>query len=614
MSNISPFIKRRNSQNELFQSIKNKKNDDKIKAITKLLEENNTEELFLIEFLNLQKNAIDSINFKNLLEKYEVGIYKDNFETNFKDYLIKKSAYEKFIDLFEKLNNINNKDSKEEDKFITMIEILEIKNEKYSQTFPISYLMNKELFFNSLFYLLMKEIKKNYTNDEKTIEKNEKNQKKIEYEKKIDQIKMSNELWEEEKNEKILKLNKIIENISVCLAYNFIYYIEQLSIFIEDIYDSFKKRFENNNIFKTEKFDITQKSDIYLFSDFIYFLIRFDFSKGKKGFYTMIWNETFVPKPFKNYTSDDLILKFEGKNLKFIHKGITKREPIIIENIDNYINKLIIDTIQQKDKYDCFDIVEYLKVDKYYSSIFIKSHWEILSDYFCDILYSKPIQEIYSKIYNDSKHEPLDKNDFKKILDDLHFFNFEVDSVAETKKRFLSIYVQASLFSEKTRDINIKKCIYLTIFLIACIHEIIGHFYLRVNQYLYPDEKISSPMPNYPSDYAEERGKESGEVIEENLFGNYQCKMTMKEILFVLDRENYDEKSLTTFRQNFENAHKKDIKISDDLKKILDLCKINQKKLYVELKSQYQVNKSKFQLKYSFPQHHNYSLMDLDED
>ena len=62
----------------------------------------------------------------------------------------------------------------------------------------------------------------------------------------------------------------------------------------------------------------------------------------------------------------------------------------------------------------------------------------------------------------------------------------------------------------------------MTLFLIACIHEIIGHFYLRVNQYLYPDEKISSPMPIYPSDYAKERGKESGEVVEDNLFGNYQ--------------------------------------------------------------------------------------------
>ena len=121
-------------------------------------------------------------------------------------------------------------------------------------------------------------------------------------------------------------------------------------------------------------------------------------------------------------------------------------------------------------------------------------------------------------------------------------------------------------------------------------------------------------MPIYPSDYAKERGKESGEVVEENLFGNYQCKMTMKEIFFTLDKENYNGKSLTTFRQNFENANKIDVNISDDLKKNLDLYEINQKKLYLELKSQYLVSKSKFQQKYSFHQHHNYSLLDLDED
>ena len=69
----------------------------------------------------------------------------------------------------------------------------------------------------------------------------------------------------------------------------------------------------------------------------------------------MIWNETFVPKPKKNLASDDFILNWEDKDLKFIYKGIKKREPIIIENIDNYINQLISDTTQLKDKYDCFD-------------------------------------------------------------------------------------------------------------------------------------------------------------------------------------------------------------------------------------------------------------------
>lgn len=104
-----------------------------------------------------------------------------------------------------------------------------------------------------------------------------------------------------------------------------------MSIFIEDIYDSFKKKLENNNIFKTGKFDITQKSDIFLFSDFIYFLIRFDFRTGKKGIYTMIWNETFVPKPKKNLASDDFIFNLEDKNLKFIYKGLKKENLLLLK-------------------------------------------------------------------------------------------------------------------------------------------------------------------------------------------------------------------------------------------------------------------------------------------
>ncbi len=45
----------------------------------------------------------------------------------------------------------------------------------------------------------------------------------------------------------------------------------------------------------------------------------------------MIWNETFVPKPKKNLASDDFILNWEDKDLKFIYKGIKKESLLLLK-------------------------------------------------------------------------------------------------------------------------------------------------------------------------------------------------------------------------------------------------------------------------------------------
>ena len=150
--------------------------------------------------------------------------------------------------------------------------------------------------------------------------------------------------------------------------------------------------------------------------------------------------------------------------------------------------------------------------------------------------------------------------------------------------------------------------------MITCIHEIIGHLYIRINNYLNKDEKISSLMPNFPIKYAEERGKESGEVIEEKLFGNYKFEMTMKEILFTLDKENY-KKGLIEFQKNFQKANEIEINnISNDLKNILNNFGISLAELKVNSKYKYSVNRSKNQNKFRFPQHHSLLQIDSDDD
>ena len=397
MTDISVLVEKRKRLLNEFKSQKDFDLEKRLDALNKILEENNTEEEFLIEYLELKlKCQSGSKNkeyrdeaFRKDLETYEVGINKEDFNKKFGNYFLKKSAYEKLIDLFEKLRGIIYEESKEE-QFLKIIEVLEMKNEKYEQTFPIYYSINKELYFNSLNYMLIKQIKKLFWDEDKEmghINKNKIDLKIEEYKKKIDEIQNIGNLSEEEKSKKINGFNKIINYISLCFN-SFSEYIDSLGIFIDEIF----------------------------FNDFIFFLMRFNFYDEGTDIYISLWKEIFSPKikEKKDYKSQNLILNYINNDLKIIYKrkNGTVREDTI-KNIDYYLDELVDEIKKSKNKIDCFKTINYLKMDKYYSSIFIKSHWNELSNYIGDILLSPTLQQIYSSIYSSKNHIELNRDDIK---------------------------------------------------------------------------------------------------------------------------------------------------------------------------------------------------------
>ena len=133
----------------------------KVEALEDILKKNNTEEDYLFEFLKLKMEIKENNDLEKYLKMYELGISKNKFNQAFGNYFIKKSAYEKLIDIFDKFKDINLIESKY-DKLIKMIEVIETRdfqNIKFNQTFPIFYFINKELYFNSLINSIIKKIK-----------------------------------------------------------------------------------------------------------------------------------------------------------------------------------------------------------------------------------------------------------------------------------------------------------------------------------------------------------------------------------------------------------------------------------------------------------------------
>ena len=596
------IIQDKKSINE-FGNFLNKNIKEKIQIVEKVLKLNNTREKYLLEYLKLKQENKDK-DFNECLRTYEVGINEENFKKVFGNntVIIKLSAYQKIINLFNMLKMIEGKNGN--DKILKIIEILDLKNEKYKQTFPIFYTNNKELFFNSLLYRFIKSIKDYYENETIKIKKDDAINLMKQYADKKLILQLSNDV---NKKIKIKYINEIINHIDLLLTIDFNDYINNLSIFINSIYDNFIIKFENNDIFKCKEYDEKkQKNDINLFQDFMFFLSKFNFLiRDQLYFYTIVWKETFCPIPLNdlNVNENKYTMKIDKNDLKIVING----KENIIKNINNYCSKLI-DTLKYKISLynkipDLYELDKYLKFDKYDSNVFIKTHWNILKEYISEILCSNTIKSIYKEIH---KKEIIiyDKNQIIKILDNFHFFNYETDCIVETKKRFLFTYVESQLQGNYPQNINLIKLTYLTVFLITCIHEIIGHLFLRIFNYLSENEKLNSPMPLYPSDYAKLRGKESGEKIEELLFGNYKFEMTIKEMIFTLDKENY-KKDYLDFNERFSKVNNNDLQISNDLKEILKVYEIYISKTDFNLPIKYSVNRTKNLGKIKFPNHHS---------
>ena len=181
------------------------------------------------------------------------------------------------------------------------------------------------------------------------------------------------------------------------------------------------------------------------------------------------------------------------------------------------------------------------------------------------------------------------------ILNKVKFYNYESDFVGLTKKKTLFIYLPA--YIKFKSDSNITKLIYLTRIVIALFHQVLGHLNIIYQIYLYEENKDIN------------RQKEAGEFIEEQLFGFYNGKMSIKEMLFVLDAFNYkNSTNHKEFRNIFENLDKTNMtksNISSVLKNILSFFEINIDELDYNSLEKLDIGKSKNGNKYHFSNYHS---------
>ena len=578
MSDIEIFLKKNESLKNKFASLEKDNIKNRIKELEKIIDENNTEPAFILEFLKLN-SQIQHYNLKSYLEKYESCIFKDKFNELFGSIIRKKSAFDKFIELFNDLKSIVTENDNDA-LLVKIVKLVNRENDKYVQNFPIFYSINKELYFNSLLYHLVKNIKKTYSTFSKEVNKDELDEKRKKYVERLNNLKNSSKKPEDKK--KIEDIEFIINNIEVCCVNDFLNYINRLADFISSIYDSFILRFRDNPIFKNENYDKGQENDILLFTDFIFFCMYFNFiEQSYSAHYLGIWKDSFNHIPYEKINFIDsengkIICEKKGDNLLVQFKS--KEPAFYIDNIEDYSIKGLIDKIKSFGmKLNIFRENKYLRMDKFNSKIYIKKNWELWRNYVIDILSSKAIKTAFCSTFPSMKRfDFYDKKELKNILDNIKFFSNKTKFCGLTKKKFLSIYMQS--FPFKTTNTNKMKLNYLGIFVVTCIHEIIGHLFLRIHNYLYKDNILKSPPPKNMSSYTSSRGKESGEYLEELLFGVNRKEINTLQILYILDKNNYNV-DFNDFRTKFSLLKKEGnaeiAQISEDLKKLFSLYEIN---------------------------------------
>ena len=590
------FNSLKKSVNAEYESIINDSKLDleyKSNKIANLLKTDNTNENIVLEYLNLMdkilaKSKDDSI--KKIILQYECCIEEKKFNQTFQPKKITKISYKKRI--MNLISLIKEYEKKELDDKIKLLDKIESENiVKFHNTFPINYNSNLELYFYSLYEALCNKImnffKINYI-DKKDIEMH---LMKLIIEK--NKLLFNNEM---ENSEKIMVIDNKIKYFPFIYG-TFNKYISAFSNFIDSTYDNFYKRFASDHL-KDEK-------ELLLFTDYIFFLSYYSFVKYNDDDYINIWNDTLIDitieekiNIIKTSSARRFTFTIENNNLEVKDKS-KKIKDYSIPNIEDYSFEILINYLYIiKHKPDLIELNRFLKIDKYYENLYIRKIWKIWEEFLIKVLSSNMVESVFNKIFDDIKDKNdgnklspqsfFDKEEIKLIINNTRYFIFKSDFYGITVGKNLLIYLNGDPFLVDGDPLQ-NKIFFLSYDVKSNLHEIVGHLNIRFQYYISKDKRyILSPKPKNPSSQAKSRGgKEAGEFIEELIFGTSEQKITIEQMLYILDIKNY-EKDYINFRNGFiKCGEMKGYEISEEFKIFLSQLDIDSKNITFESNSSF---------------------------
>ena len=136
------------------------------------------------------------------------------------------------------------------------------------------------------------------------------------------------------------------------------------------------------------------------------------------------------------------------------------------------------------------------------------------------------------------------------------------------------IFISGIIENEVVKPLEIVRY-YIRIYIII-LHEILGHILLFLIGSLYDKNAHSSETKsNIYCKTARRREKESGEYLHVKLFGKLLKRLTINELCFIFNINNYSEENYENFTKYFSNCNNQEYEIPDILSEILKNIKID---------------------------------------
>ena len=561
-------------QNEakmLYEESQNIDNEnEKYFKLKEAISYNNTNEKILKELLTIEKN----INFEEYNKNISLYYYHISPETyqsitgkNKND-----SSVELLKEIFNKLKGFQIKDKNYNEQCLEKDEIYKYfySNIKIKPTLKANSIFtlksNLELTLNELLNSLF--ISFNKKIDSLLIIINDKN---YTLEQKLKSICL---IRDYEIINLLLKDVKVDENI--VLLYNSNFFTNILGC----VGDYLLKLDETiNQCLKFENIE----TDFYILL-FIILEIKLVISNESKPVYT---------NKIKNYLD-----KYKNKNdLDSNNKSINYNNSLNIKDIYKYDRNEIKNEIENGAKFEEFDeirLYKFVKLEYYNSNNIIRHMMPFIEKFNEKISKSKTIQTALYEIYPELKGYKLFESEFtpklfKKALENSYFFPFHVESSSVTfddSTMIIFFIPNKTKIEENKLGMDLNRTLYLignlSVFLYVELQEVLGH-YLKI---------ILSKILNYDYESLREHNSsdnEAGMCIELLLFGERISTFSVKQLLYLLDVNNYN-KELKKFTEDFKDIDSKFFAPSDELKYMLkeididlDIYSVNTEKEYGNL-------------------------------
>ena len=571
--------KYKNEIEQILAKIKNsEKIGDKIDLYQKILNIDNTKELYVLDYLlclkqSIEGNQSDKNYFKTELNRLQLCISDKNYLKHFSEYP-RKNARQKIVNFIDIIKNSSFTNDK--DKSILILNIVKLlgdfENINFINKKKITW-ENEELYLNSLYKLLIFSVShliiyNNHVKLDSAIKDNP------EY------IAINNNLKKakEKKDENGIRLLTFCLINFLLLNSFYFKYLTKLQNFLISVDSEFHQRFGN--------LELNSVIDRDLFEDYIYFLATYKFERSD---YDLFWKETFVPL---NPKEKEAISKSELFDIKceFLNDGkefkIYDDYESYIVDPDKYNLKCFINNASQNSVYKCkWYLNKYMKPNYYKTELFVYKTKNIWRELLINIFQSRTYTEARNSLFEESQVDIfLVDQIIKDIIDNVKFFIYNTTFMGCTNNDANTIYEYGNIDLDIENE-SVALLIFYGFHIIINIHEIGGHLNIKLQYFISLNDAFHSPdikedLRDLYTNIGREKNKESGETMEIELFGKVKNTLRIQEALFILNKDNYSL-PLYEFKAKFQNCKKQKLEelLNEPLKAFLSNLGIDSKKL-----------------------------------